>query len=166
MKKFAIRGHATRGREVIELLEMLGGKNENHYSGEFLNRIYFINKNGYIESCSYDSVHHLDKKQYTLEEFLNRNPYKIDDEVLIARNGRPYIARINAMRWSDSLGKVLYQVGDIPNVKAVDMCPISHGEQSKEKDMKETEWVNEIDCPDGYEFRDEQGNVSMPRRLC
>jgi hypothetical protein len=26
MAKLAIRGHATRGKEVIEILEMLGGK--------------------------------------------------------------------------------------------------------------------------------------------
>ena len=32
-KKLAIKGHATRGKEVIELLEMLGGVNDREYIG-------------------------------------------------------------------------------------------------------------------------------------
>lgn len=35
MARLAIRGHETRGKEVIELLEMLGGKNDNHCCGAF-----------------------------------------------------------------------------------------------------------------------------------
>ena len=33
-KKLAIRGHSTRGKEVIELLEMMGGKNVRKLDGE------------------------------------------------------------------------------------------------------------------------------------
>ena len=31
MTELAIRGHATRGKEIIELLEMLGGKNKDDF---------------------------------------------------------------------------------------------------------------------------------------
>ena len=33
MATLAIRGHATRGNEVIEILEMLGGKNKSQLNG-------------------------------------------------------------------------------------------------------------------------------------
>ena len=42
MAKLAIKGHPTRGKEVIEILEMFGGKNSNYCDGQFINSIYFI----------------------------------------------------------------------------------------------------------------------------
>ena len=63
MSRLAIKGHETRGKEVIRVLEMLGGKNSNHCTGSFINRCYFINEDGYIESsddvyriCSFSQV--------------------------------------------------------------------------------------------------------------
>lgn len=49
MTTLAIIGHATRGKEIIKILEMLGGKNDKNLDGGFLNSIYFINDNGYID---------------------------------------------------------------------------------------------------------------------
>ena len=46
-KKLAIKGHPTRGKEVIELLEMLGGKNQ-VYRGKNEYHIYFIDNEGMI----------------------------------------------------------------------------------------------------------------------
>lgn len=81
--KLAIKGHATRGKEVIKLLEMLGGRNKNHCTGIFINLIYFINENGYIEStvdffkkCHYETS--------TLEEFEKLYPYKVGDKVVVS----------------------------------------------------------------------------------
>lgn len=34
MAQLAINGHATRGEEVIEILEMLGGSNPHNYSAD------------------------------------------------------------------------------------------------------------------------------------
>lgn len=42
MTQFAIKGHITRGDEVIELLEMLGGKNSENYTGYGYGVYYFI----------------------------------------------------------------------------------------------------------------------------
>jgi hypothetical protein len=40
-KKLAIKGHQTRGKEVIELLEMMGGNNKYLYDGSD-GFVYFI----------------------------------------------------------------------------------------------------------------------------
>lgn len=98
MSKLAIRGHETRGKEVIEILEMLGGKNDKHCFGRFINRIYFINENGYIE-CA-DIMLHLDYFQLTLEEFLNKFPYKVGDKVQI--NGDSEIFVVKSMKWYEN----------------------------------------------------------------
>lgn len=79
MKRLAIKGHATRGSEVIGLLKMLGGNNYNQCSGGFINSIYFINDNGYIEASG--QLQHLEYHQMSLEEFLVEYPYKVGDKV-------------------------------------------------------------------------------------
>ena len=57
MKQLAIKGHATRGKEVIEILEMLGGlfhptlggKDEDMYNGAAQDWVYIINREGFID---------------------------------------------------------------------------------------------------------------------
>jgi hypothetical protein len=106
MAQLAIKGHATRGEKVIEILEMLGGKNDNLCYGGFINRIYLINENGYIESC--DRMHHLDYLQLTLEEFLERFPYKVGDKVYYDNK----ICDVIEMLWNSSLNTISYGVYD------------------------------------------------------
>jgi hypothetical protein len=81
MAQLVIKGHATRGKEVIEILEMLGGRNGINYVGEFPKYVYTINKHGiivwYIE-YDHDSFQY---DIFTLEEFLEKFPYKIGDKV-------------------------------------------------------------------------------------
>lgn len=107
MAKLAILGHATRGKEVIEILEMLGGKNDNHCCGGFLNSIYFINNYRYIESC--DRMQHLDYLQLTLEEFLEKFPYKIGDKVLI-NDDEDDVYTVKSMEWSEDFNQVAYRI--------------------------------------------------------
>ena len=81
-KKLAIMGHPTRGKEVIELLEMLGGKNFNSLSG-FDGYAYYV-----IEGCQNeiqageyifgDEVLHF----FNIEEFLEKYPFKVGDKVV------------------------------------------------------------------------------------
>lgn len=48
MAQLAIRGHATRGKEVIEILEMLGGKmRRGRFVGQEISCAYYINEDGY-----------------------------------------------------------------------------------------------------------------------
>ena len=68
-KKIAIRGHITRGAEVIKALEELGGSNSAKVRGHFCDAIYFIDNNK-IHYKS-DALIDTDKFQiYTLEEYL------------------------------------------------------------------------------------------------
>lgn len=107
MAQFAIKGHPTRGSEVIALLEMLGGNNSYHNCcGAFRTRIYFINKNNYIESC--DSMHHLDYTQFTLEEFEEKFPHKVGDKVLYKTYG--LYLKIKSMLWNEEKEQVFYRL--------------------------------------------------------
>lgn len=107
MAKLAILGHETRGHEVIEILEMLGGKNNGHYGGSFLNCVYFINNYGHIEGC--DKMTRLSYFQLSLEEFLDKFPYKVGDKVRKAEiNG--CIGNIVNTRWDYNTNRIIYGV--------------------------------------------------------
>lgn len=80
MAQLAIKGYKTRGAEVINLLEMLGGRNLRKLAGTDPDSCYIINNNetisGIINVC-------LNNKyvRYTIEEFLEKFPYKVGDKV-------------------------------------------------------------------------------------
>lgn len=103
-KKLAIIGHPTRGNEVIKLLEMMGGKNCYNLSGLFTDYgYYFIGgaRNDEIRGEEYIFGNE-DICLFTLEEFLEKYPFKIHDFVHIPE----YESEVGicGMRW-DSLSK-------------------------------------------------------------
>lgn len=87
MGQLALKGNATRGKEVIEILEMLGGKNPNSvYSGKDTFHYYYIdNETGYVTTKLYtdNCLTKLTYNIFTLEEFFEKFPYKIGDRVKI-----------------------------------------------------------------------------------
>ena len=98
MKKLAIKGHETRGKEVIEILEMLGGKNEYQVTAIRETHVYFVD-GGII---SFLKINQLLPEQFivfTLEEFLEKYPYKVGDFVRIPEYESE--VRICKMRWSE-----------------------------------------------------------------
>lgn len=105
MKTLAIHGHPTRGREVIEILEMLGGENKADLNGNSL-YIYYINCNNRIDLSS-----KLQDKFVTfhLEEFLEKYPYKIGDKVKTVRIN-DFIGRITNVQWDDNEKQIIYTV--------------------------------------------------------
>lgn len=107
MAKLAIKGHATRGKEVIEILEMLGGKNTRDYS-TYSDSVYFYIKED-SKSISFDwfETPNSDKDFtiYDLEEFLEKYPYKVGDKV-ITDNGDK--ASIVGMVWDSDIDDVFY----------------------------------------------------------
>lgn len=79
MCKLAIRGHANRGKEVIEILKMLGGK-DTGYGGFSTDFYFYIDEYGNITgSTKLDEFKKY--KVFTLEEFLEKYPYKIGNKV-------------------------------------------------------------------------------------
>lgn len=107
MAQLAIKGHATRGSEVIELLEMLGAKNTCRWDGCSINRFYYINNN-IIEMLGFHDNPNT-STTFGLDEFLEKFPYKIGDRVVASEMPRvPYT--ILAMHWLDEVNEVLYEL--------------------------------------------------------
>ena len=80
--KIAIQGHKSRGKEVIQILESLGGKNKEGFNGS--KEYYFINSDGYIRNDYKSVLQYKGFKTYTLEEFEREFPFKIGDRVISA----------------------------------------------------------------------------------
>ena len=78
-KKLSIIGHSTRGQEVIEILEMLGGINKWEYLGDRQLCVYYINCDGIINYTSNIKGYNL--QIFTLDEFIEKYPYKVGDKV-------------------------------------------------------------------------------------
>ena len=114
-KKLAIQGHSTRGKEVIELLKMMGGTNPFSNNGELLgnkeNCYYYISKNApskYI-SWNYIGPEEIDKYEiFTLEEFLKKYPFKVGDKVFLYDNITE--GCVTEMKWDEDKGTVKYCV--------------------------------------------------------
>lgn len=108
MAQLAIKGHATRGSEVIALLEMLEGKNNDNYSGSEVNRWYFINSDHEVD-WFYEFTFENIVFPFTLEEFEEKFPYKVGDKVQHkGATSLGSIYRIEKMNWADN--KVLYTI--------------------------------------------------------
>ena len=78
--KIAIKGHASRGKEVIQILESLGGKNTFDYKGDGIRTAYFIGMDYSIYGF-YACSPKVGFKVYTLEEFEKEFPFKVGDRV-------------------------------------------------------------------------------------
>ena len=104
-KKLAIKGHPTRGKEVIELLEMMGGKNNYKVDGVNINCTYIIRHFDHSiiggRSSSTEIV-------FTLEEFLEKYPFKINDKVIDKADGCPGV--VCEMKWDEDVSDMKYCV--------------------------------------------------------
>ena len=164
MARLAIKGHKERGKEVITLLEMLGGKNESliPYDGRDTDSFYRITD----DSCVVSSRFCPNKKgvkyqTYTLEVFEKEFPYKVGDE---ARLGIPDKVRITNAYWDSCSDQVIYEalsvngVREYDNLHAKQLSPCK--EQTSPDKAKaptlEGEDYSEGRCsykiPDGFEF--------------
>ena len=184
MAKLAIRGHETRGKEVIELLEMLGGKNIYNLEGNNTSSYYIIECDGSI-----DAIFNSDNEEFlTLEDFLEKFPYKVGDKVNVWKyylEGRSELeeGEIKSMRWNSARCEVAYRMKELTgefyknNIRG----KVNGGDEQKPNSTIE---YTEIDkqcfdevhkryseithvfmtghgytLPDGYHFADENGNV-------
>lgn len=108
MAQLAIKGHPTRGREIIELLIMLGGQN---YSRNLLGGTEY----NYYYIGNYSTISCIPKEKidssfviFTLEEFLKKFPYKVGDKVNAPCKG--CIKTITSMEWDTYLNTVTYKL--------------------------------------------------------
>ena len=104
MANLAIKGHPTRGGEVIQLLEMLGGVNVFNLDGAMDNYYYYIDENS-NKICHCLSINFEYGIVYTLEEFEEKFPYKEDDVVVNHKYGKGLIIR---MLWIDN--EIVYEI--------------------------------------------------------
>lgn len=137
MARLAIKGHPTRGNEVIETLEMLGGKREGVFLGNVIDVGYYIDSNGYID---YGYANFLDNTIiYTLDEFLEKFPYKVGDKVVYEDKRR----EITNMVWEEQTNTVAYKLDDKL------YCNVIGELQPYKEEIEEEDGVyayNEINC--------------------
>ena len=148
MTNLAIKGHPTRGKEIIEILEMLGGINKYNLRGDtdewFILNGTQIQRSGML----FDGI------SFTLEEFLEKYPYKVGDKVELNGIG----VEITGMNWLDKT--INYEGKSIKLGSEYDCLSVQDLKPYKEETMErgEDNWAK-WDLPDGYEFQDEEGNV-------
>lgn len=111
MTQLAIKGHVTRGKEVIQLLEILGGKSNSNMNGYNDDLYYFIAKDGLIYGSNIE-YEELNCKYtiFALEEFEEKFPYKVGDKVIAYAEGCLAKFTIQDMRWNYELNKVEYKI--------------------------------------------------------
>lgn len=106
-KKLAIRGHATRGKEVIELLQMMGGSNIHQYNGDNLGLCYLIDDE--FDICAYyfgyDDYEDGELTIFTLEEFLEKYPFKVGDKIPDVWGNS---CTVKSMSWDENYKTVMY----------------------------------------------------------
>ena len=110
-KILTIKGHESRGNEIIELLKMLGGKTRRPTVVDGSDAdYYFTIIDGYI-----DGIFYLDERLnfdiytfFTLEDFLKENPFKVGD--LVDRNIDYVSCIIDDMRWNSEKCCVEYHL--------------------------------------------------------
>jgi hypothetical protein len=98
MSKLAIKGKEY-SKEVIEILEMLGGRNAHEYNGYSNLLYYYINEDGIIDCDKYIEIS-FSCIRFTLEEFFAKYPYKVGDKVVV-KGLSEYPKSIHFMKWFD-----------------------------------------------------------------
>lgn len=178
MAKLAIKGHPTRGKEVIEILEMLGGKNAYNFIGacnvpEFA---YSINEQGIIDLSifclnSYDTI-------FTLEEFLERFPYKVGDKVwLHYKNVNVRLAEtITRVHWCNKSNCILYDLSIYGNLRESDLTPYKEEIMENKDTISHTTEINlnhpcfnghneiELIIPKDWKFEQRDGKMFGVRK--
>ena len=147
-KILAIKGHPTRGKEVIKILEMLGGNNKYHINDTECNLLYTIREGDNVIIGTYPS----DILQiYTLEEFLQKYPYKVGDNV--KSKGLQKNFTISDMFYTDNI--ILYKIDECFWVTVEELQPYkeeNYTEYAVDDDSKTDITIDgeKLIAPNGY----------------
>lgn len=156
MSILAIKGHKTRGKEVIALLNVLGGMNEFNLFGCEQKSYYYINSVGFIDASFLSKISN--SKIFTLEEFLEKYPYKIGDHVFDLKTYKN--AKIYKMHWSENNNCIYYDIKYLDNHgcqrSLKDLTPYIEPDKPKAPILSNRYDYSEGKCdyviPDDYEF--------------
>ena len=112
IRNIAIKGNAERGNKIIELLEMMGGKNSEHFTGRDSDRYYFIDdntkricsENVYEMEMCYNGVYML----FSYDYFNDDYPWRIGDIVNVIGRSNRIGLKIVKMQWGDAYNTMMY----------------------------------------------------------
>lgn len=176
-KILAIKGHPTRGNEVIELMQMMGGSNFYKHIGNNDETFYYIDGRNNID-CDWTLWNNNLYTIFTLEKFLWKYPFKIDDRVIDKADGCTGV--ISEMKWDADVSDMKYCVvfgngidfGWFTN-DSIEFCKDNKNleETQSKRDLDKSEFViknmilpNKVDDKleyeiiDGYEFDKVENN--------
>lgn len=173
-KKLAIIGHKTRGKEIINILKMLGGKRGEGLAGDELFSWYYINSNGCIDYKHY-SLFDGDTMMLTLEQFLEKYPYKIGDKVNFIKYNKDYPGKyvINDMRWDGSAVEYAISKTDLLGMHGIpcfakDLKPYEKPNNNMNTDfiIKETDTDGKVEVviPDDFEYVIENNKLYFTKK--
>lgn len=168
MSKLAIKGHITRGEEVIEILGMLGGSNAFNHTCDNANALYYIDeiyKNFII--CAVAKTGH-DYRIFTLEEFREKFPYKIGDRVRVPEYESE--VRISKMYWDGN--EVQYEVvtDEVEWYSTKELNEFNEPNSNEEKKINQMSLANcdldevEIVLGDNFELKIREGKYYAIRK--
>ena len=133
--KIAIQGHLTRGKEVIKILESLGGKNTSGLCG-CSKALYHIYKG---EICN-EHYNPTISKIYTLEEFEKEFPFKVGDKVTVMTD---IIYEVVALEYY--MGRLCYKLNNGLNYSSEMLTPCKEMKEERNITLtleKAREWYN------------------------
>ena len=116
--ELGIKGHKTRGNEVIKILETLGGVNRYDLIGIYDNCFYHI-RDKVIENSYIGPEEIKEYEIFSLEDFLKNFPYKVGDKVNVLVNtgyyGRKELetSEIKSMKWNSARCEIAYRMKSI-----------------------------------------------------
>lgn len=138
MSRLVLKYHATRGKEVINLLEMLGA-NRLGYKDTFVGFYYYIECEAIVSSDECP----IDAKVFTLEEFEDKFPYKVGDTVAcyVGLILGKEIHKIIEMEWDSDKCQILYHLDncDVIDVRDILYVMERKTEQSKQENIKDND---------------------------
>jgi hypothetical protein len=121
--ELGIKGNETHGDEIIKILEMLGGKNRHEMRGSIYNNYFYYIDDEYKDiSYSYIGSDKINRyKIFSLDEFLEKFPYKVGDKVNVWVNHEHFsgpraeleVAEIKSMRWNSARCEIAYRLKNI-----------------------------------------------------
>ena len=174
--ELGIKGHLTRNNEVVKILEMLGGKNQYKIVGGLENHFYYIgDKDKYINNSYIGPDEIKGYEIFSLEDFLEKFPYKVGDKVNAWVFDDYYLGRtelvtseIKSMRWNSARCEITYRLKDIcKEFYKSDIKGKVNDEENKMNDCKKcgrhfgSVHCFDIDCPNNTPKNMEETKINQ-----